>query len=399
MFKARRILSLCVIISLCLSIAAIAQDAPAAGGRGGAGGRGMGGGGRGMGGGFGGMMGGGSSTPEDYAEGANLDVAPDGFDKVREDIAKGKLERVDYDAPAVAEGLKRWMEVYTPAGYSTDQKYPVLYVLHGIGGNENHEWTGLGGNQGGAAIILDNLIADKKIVPMVVVFPNGDASANTGGGRGMGGGMMGGGRGGRGAAVPAAPGIPGAAMAPAGDAPAGRGMGGMMGDARGGARAGGRGGRGGRGMGGGGMMGGGWGQGFTDDLLKDIIPFIEANYSVYTDRKHRGLCGLSMGGGQTLNIALPNLDTFAWVGAFSHAPNVGSVDQLVPDPEAVNKQLKLLWIGCGDNDGTVRQGPYTFHKGLEEKKVNHIWHVDKGGGHDFKVWKTNLYLFTQRIFK
>ncbi len=72
------------------------------------------------------------------------------------------------------------MEVYTPAGYSTDKKYPVLYVLHGIGGNENHEWTGLGNNQGGAAIILDNLIADKKIEPMIVVFPNGNATTNTG---------------------------------------------------------------------------------------------------------------------------------------------------------------------------------------------------------------------------
>jgi enterochelin esterase-like enzyme len=385
MLKVRRLLPLCVIILVCLAITTIAMEAPAAGGRGEAGGRG------GMGAGMGGFggRGGGSSTPADYAEGANLDVAPEGFDKVRDGVEKGKLERVDYNAPAVAEGLKRWMEVYTPAGYSKDQKYPVLYVLHGIGGNENHEWTGLGNNQGGAAIILDNLIADKKIVPMIVVFPNGNAEANTGG---RGAGMMGGGRGGRGAAAPAAPGVPGAAIAPAGDAAGRGGMGGMMG---GGAGAGGAGAR----RGGGGMMGGGWGQSFTDDLFKDIIPFIESHYSVYTDREHRALSGLSMGGGQTLNIALPNLDKFAWVGAFSHAPNVGSVDQLVPDPEAVNKQLKLLWIGCGDRDGTVGQGPYNFHKGLETKKVNHIWHVDKGGGHDFKVWKTNLYLFSQRIFK
>src|SRR3954468_2760288 len=84
-------------------------------------------------------------------------VPPAGFDKAREGTDKGKLERVDYDSKSV--GVKRWMEVYTPPGYTKDKKYPVLYLLHGAGGNETHEWTGLGKNQGGAAIILDNLIA------------------------------------------------------------------------------------------------------------------------------------------------------------------------------------------------------------------------------------------------
>jgi hypothetical protein len=97
-------------------------------------------------------------------------VPPPGFDRVREGIEKGKLERVDYDATAVSAGLKRWMEVYTPPGYSTDKKYPVLYLLDGIGGNENREWT----RQGVANVLLDNLIADKKIEPMIVVFPNGN---------------------------------------------------------------------------------------------------------------------------------------------------------------------------------------------------------------------------------
>jgi enterochelin esterase-like enzyme len=159
---------------------------------------------------------------------------------------------------------------------------------------------------------------------------------------------------------------------------------------------------GGRGGGmGGGMMGGfgGWGTPFTNDLIKDIIPYIESHYSVYTDREHRAITGLSMGGGQALNIGLTNLDKFAWVGGFSSAPNTSSVDQLVPDPEATTKQLKLLWIGCGDRDTVVGQIPYNFHVGLEQKKVPHVWHVDDGGGHDFNVWKNNLYLFAQRIFK
>src|SRR5205823_446420 len=141
-----------------------------------------------------------------------------------------KLERVDYEATAVAPGMQRWIEVYTPAGYDKPKEYPILFLLHGIGGNENHEWTGRGGNQGQADIILDNLIADNKIVPMIVVFPNGNAVPNADRGQGEpgdpnnpgaapAGGAPGGRRGGRGAApggatppTPPAPTAPGAML-------------------------------------------------------------------------------------------------------------------------------------------------------------------------------------------
>jgi enterochelin esterase-like enzyme len=390
------------IVSACLATVVLA-GAPGAGGPGGGmGGRGdMGGGAR------GGAMGGGrgGAAPADYREGANLDTAPAGFDQPRDNIEKGKLERVDYDATAVAPNLKRWMEVYTPAGYDKTKKYPILFALHGIGGNENHEWTGPNrGSQGQAATILDNLVADKKIVPMIVIFPNGNATANASRGTGEPGGPDGpgdaapaggrGGRGGRGEAPGAAPASAPGAMGPfvdddqlfftnaPGSAPAtGRGRGG-------------RGGRGGGGMGG----FGGWDAPFTNDLIKDIIPFMESHYSVFSDREHRALCGLSMGGGQTLNIGLTNMDTFAWVGAFSQAPNTQNINTLIPDPDKVNKQLKLLWIGGGDRDGTVGMAPFNFHKALVEKKVNHVWHADVGG-HDMVVWRQNLYLFTQKLFK
>ena len=125
---------------------------------------------------------------------------------------------------------------------------------------------------------------------------------------------------------------------------------------------------------------------------------MEANYSVHNDAANRALCGLSMGGGQTLNIAMTNLDTFAWVGAFSSAPNTISVDQIVTDPEAVNKKLKLFWIGCGDNDTTVNLIPYNYHKALAAKNVKHTWHV-MVGGHTMTVWKANLYLFSQKVFR
>jgi enterochelin esterase-like enzyme len=258
---------------------------------------------------------------------------PEGFEKPRDGIQRGKLERVDYESKTV--GVKRWMQVYTPPGYSKDKKYPVLYLLHGIGGNEREEWA-----KGGVPhVILDNLIADKKIEPMLVVLPNGNATTNKASADGPGG------SGGR------------------------RGFGDLT----------------------------GWGKPFENDLVKDIIPFIEANYSVKSDRESRALTGLSMGGGQSLNVGLANLDTFAWVGGFSSAPNTNPPEQLVPDPEKATKQLKLLYVSCGNKDGLIRvsQGVHAY---LKEKSVQHIWHVDDHA-HDFQHWKKGLYNFSQLIFK
>ncbi len=256
---------------------------------------------------------------------------PEGFDKPRDGVAKGQLERVDYDSKTV--GVKRWMQVYTPPGYSADKKYPQLYVLHGIGGNEREEWT-----RGGAAhVVLDNLLADKKIEPMVVVFPNGNATANPDAGG------IGPGRGGRGSGF------------------------------------------------------GGWGKPFENELLKDIIPYIESHYSVAADREHRAVMGLSMGGGQALNIGLANLDVFAWVGGLSSAPNTSPPEQLVPDSGKAKEQLKLLYVSCGNKDGLIRisQGVHAY---LKEKDIPHIWHVDDHA-HDFQHWKKGLFNFSQRIFK
>src|SRR5688572_9460762 len=257
---------------------------------------------------------------------------PDGFDKPRDGIERGKLERVDYDSKTV--GAKRWMQVYTPPGYPKDKKYPVLYLLHGIGGNEREEWA-----KGGIPhVILDNLIADKKIEPMILVLRNGNATTNR----------------------------PPADLGGSGGR---RGFGDLT----------------------------GWGKPFENDLIKDIIPLIEANYSVKSDRESRALAGLSMGGGQSLNIGLANLDTFAWVGGFSSAPNTNPPEQLVPDPAEATKQLKLLYLSCGNKDGLIRvsQGVHAY---LKEKNVPHIWHVDDHA-HDFQHWKTGLYNFAQLIFK
>ena len=280
--------------------------------------------------------------------------APTGFDVPRQGIATGRVERVEY-ASSVTSGKKPAM-VYTPPGYSSSQKYPVLYLLHGIGGNETH-WSG----PGAAAAILDNLIAERKTVPMIVVMPHGRSSnepetALFGGRRG---------RGARGA-------NPESAAAGGRDA-GGRGGAAMAVEFQAYAA-------------------------FERELLSDLIPFIESKYSVVADREHRALAGLSMGGGQSLNFGLANLDTFAWVGGFSSAPNTMPPAQLVPDPAATRQKLKLLWVSCGDQDSlfNISEG---VHHYLVEQKVPHIWHVDIGGGHTFPVWKNNLYHLSTLLFR
>ena len=124
---------------------------------------------------------------------------------------------------------------------------------------------------------------------------------------------------------------------------------------------------------------------------------VETNYRVLKDRANRAIAGLSMGGGQSLNFGLAHLDTFAWIGGFSSAPNTKPPEQLAPDPAAAARQLKLLWLSCGNKDGLIRisQGVHAY---LKEKQVPHVWHVD-GNGHDPIHWKNNLWLFAQRIFK
>ena len=136
---------------------------------------------------------------------------------------------------------------------------------------------------------------------------------------------------------------------------------------------------------------------FEKDLLEDVIPFMEKNYPVRADREHRALAGLSMGGGQSLNFGLKHLDTFAWVGAFSAAPNTKPAKELVSDPAAEKGKIKPLFLSCGKKDGLMRvsQGVHGY---LKENGVEHVWHVDDNA-HDPPHWKNSLYHFVQRIFR
>jgi enterochelin esterase-like enzyme len=322
-----------------------------------------------------------------------LAAAPKGFDARREGIARGKVESVEYDSKTI--GAKGKMVVYTPPGYSKDARYPVFYLLHGAGDDETG-WQ----VRGSADAILDNLYADNKLVPMIVVMPNGWARA--GGGRG---GFGPGGPGGRGGSA-AGTALAGAIMKRADTdkdgkvsleeflaaaeavfkeidkektgkvdekqlaeaigrllpAP-GRGPGGIS--------------------------------AFENDLLRDIIPYVESHYPVTADAEHRAVAGLSMGGGQALTIGLRHLDTFAHVGGFSSAV-FGQQGSLVPDADA-SKKLRLLWLSCGDSDGLMNASK-SLHTALDEKKVPHVWHVD-AGAHEWPVWKNDLYLVAPLLFR
>ncbi|SKB05488.1 Enterochelin esterase [Prosthecobacter debontii] len=243
-----------------------------------------------------------------------------GWDEPRDDIPHGKLEILEYHSKTV--GTRRKLNVYTPPDYVPEKKYPVLYLLHGIGGDE---WEWERGAQ--VNVILDNLIADGKAESMIVVMPNGRAQTND---------------------------------RPTGDvfqhAPA-----------------------------------------FTvfeHDLLEDVIPTIESRHAVRKDREQRALAGLSMGGGQSLNFGLAHMDTFAWVGGFSSAPNTRKNEDLLPDPAAA-KQLKLLWLSCGSRDGLIHISQ-DFHAYLKANGVPHLWHVTDHA-HDFTEWKQALYWFVQKL--
>ena len=135
---------------------------------------------------------------------------------------------------------------------------------------------------------------------------------------------------------------------------------------------------------------------YGDALMKELIPYVESHYPVLTDREHRAIAGLSMGGGQALTIGLRHLDHFACIGGFSSAL-FGNTSALVSAPAAASKQPRLLWLSCGDAD-RLMDANKTFHTSLKQKNVSHLWHVDSGA-HTWPVWKNDLYLLAQRLFR
>ena len=249
---------------------------------------------------------------------------PPGFNSVRPGIAHGRVELFEYDSKVT--GTRRKANVYLPPGYSPKQKYPVVYLLHGIGGDES-EWL----NIASPNVIVDNLMADRKAVPMIIVMPNGRALPDD-----------------RAIGDPFTPEKAGSFAT------------------------------------------------FEQDLFGFLIPAIEAKYSTYRDRDHRALAGLSMGGGQTLNFGFGNLDRFAWIGAFSSAPNTKPPQALIPNADAIRGKLKLIYLSCGNKDGLISFSQ-AIHVFLREHDIPHIWNVDDHA-HEPATWASNFYQFAQRVF-
>lgn len=251
-------------------------------------------------------------------------VAPESYDKETAGIERGTIEEVEYKSTTV--GTTRKATVYLPPKYDKSKKYPVLYLLHGIGG-DHKEWM-----QGTPNIIMDNLYAQGKAKPMIIVMPNGRALPN--------------------------------------DKPEGN----VYSE----------------------EMTKGF-EIFERDLIDDLIPFIQGKYSTYTDQEHRAIAGLSMGGGQSLNFGLGNLDKFAFVGGFSSAPNTKQPEQLIPDVEATKKANKVLWMVCGSKDFLMFNSS-RLKAFCDKNEVPCTLIEYPEGQHDFVVWKYGLYNFAQLIF-
>lgn len=247
---------------------------------------------------------------------------PAGWDHLPDPHPRGQPQVFEY--ASATTGTRRRALVYTPPGYDGRQRYPVLYLLHGIGGNET-EWE----HFASPSALIDALIGAGKAQPMIIVMPNGRAQADDRVPRDV------------------------FAAAPA--------------FAR-----------------------------FEQDLLESLMPAIEARFAVSASREQRALAGLSMGGGQALNIGLAHVDQFAWVGGFSSAPNTRKPEELLAHPEQL-RQLRLLWLSCGSRDGLLRISQ-DLDQALTAQGIAHVWHVTDHG-HDAAEWKQALYWFAQQLFR
>jgi enterochelin esterase family protein len=248
-------------------------------------------------------------------------------------------------------GAWRRAFVYTPPDYDTNLKarYPVLYLQHGSGEDETG-WT----FQGFANVILDNLIAAKKAVPMIIVMENGYASR---------------------------PGQPAPQTAPAAPRQAGAaGRGGSPGTSA-----------------------------FEEVLIKEVIPMIDSTFRTIADREHRAMAGLSMGGNQTFQVTMRNLDKFSYIGGFSGTMNGLSTGALDPatafngafkDGADLNKRVKLFWLGMGTAEPNPFPGAIgAFRAMLDKAGIRYVYFESPGTAHEWLTWRRDLNDFAPRLFR
>lgn len=263
-------------------------------------------------------------------------------------------------------GAWRRCYVYTPPGYDNTPKmrYPVLYLQHGAGEDERG-WIA----QGHANFIVDNLLAERKAKPMIIVMDHGYAfkpgekfdqpfatpspavsSPLTGG-----------------SAAPQPPAAPRNQYGPFTT-----------------------------------MM-------FEEVMMNEIIPMIDSTYRTLPDREHRAMAGLSMGGMQTFHITLKHLDKFAYIGGFSGAaggPNATSFDTktaydgVMKDAGAFNKKVKLVWLGIGTTEPErMYKSIDSLHAALQEAGVKHVYYQSPGTAHEWQTWRRDLNDFAPRLFQ
>ena len=264
------------------------------------------------------------------------------------DVPHGNVSKVWYDSPTLK--MKRRMTVYTPAGYDKGGRYPVLYLLHGAGGDED-AWPTLGR----AAQILDNLIAEGKAKPMIVVMPNGNPNCEAAPGEWS-----------RGMYKPS-----------------------FMGHQEGNKPA-----------------------ASMEESFPDIVKYVEKNYRTLKGKKNRAICGLSMGGGHSFAISKLYPDMFDYVGLFSAAifmpgsndPQQTGLERMNNDAE-FGRQLaalfgahpKLYWIAIGKTDFLYRSNE-DYRKYLDSKGYDYEY-LETEGGHIWRNWRIYLSLFAQKIFQ
>lgn len=265
-----------------------------------------------------------------------------------QDVPHGQVRDVWYNSKVT--GTWRHAMVYLPPTYETQtkQRFPVLYLQHG-GGEDETGWI----RQGNANFILDNLLAEGKAKPMIIVMAYGYAK-----------------RAGQPApAVTGPPASPDRAKA----------MQEMF-------------------------------SAFEDDLTQALIPFVDKTYRTLPTRENRAMAGLSMGGMQTYQISLKHLDLFSHIGGFSGAAGFLSADQKMnpktdyngafADPAAFAKKVKLLWLSIGTAEPErMRAGIHRLHNALTEAKIQHVFYESPGTDHEWQTWRRDLHGFAPRLFQ
>ena len=297
-----------------------------------------------------------------WGSGIDVPAADQDFYAVK-NVPQGQMREIYYWSEV--NKAMRHCFVYTPAEYdqNTDKRYPVLYLQHGGGENE-YGWP----QQGHTAQIMDNLIAEGKAQPFIIVMENGTwTMPRPAGGQGP---------------------RPGMGQGPQGQRPQGqRPPQGQQGQ---------------RPRGGFGLPNG-WADGFANTLIKDVIPMIDSRFRTIADKEHRAMAGLSMGGMQTKSITVAHPEVFSSLGIFSGGTI--TVDDTKNNPEFA-QGLKLVFVSFGSRelenrvsgfgDGT---DPKQETEALAASGVNAHFYVSPGTAHEWQSWRRSLYQFAQLLFK